>query len=375
MILWWLSAGAALLLLAPSRNLSARQAESDLQVSQQAESDLQVYLRIVDRYRSGSVMTAASELRSLGPIRVDSAVDLLRFRIDRVAPDDELRRQLRAAAVFHTELAVNGSIEMLSERSWHLTTAKRLVDLESRAARSDVATSESRSFARRWALLVAWYRHGTLDLHGLQADIAELTGRFPNDPDVVLLSGSFAETLAWPRLPAAATAVPASLQRAFQDRGARLKDARSACERALQLAPGLDEARLRLAHVYGEMKQSEQAIAAFQIVVRETSSDWVRYLAQLFWGRSCEALDRVEEATEHYRQASAICPECQVPRVALSNAYRKAGDREDAMRAAESVAGIRAATVVDPWFEYYLGQYHRVPAMLLELRSEVGITR
>ena len=317
MILWWLCAGAALLLLAPSRNLSARQAESDLQVSQQAESDLQVYLRIVDRYRSGSLMTAASELRSLGPIRVDRAVDLLRFRIERVAPDDELRNQLRAAALLHTELAVNGSIEMLSDRSWHLTTAKRLVDLQSRAARPDVATSESRSFARRWALVVAWYRHGTLDLHGLQADIADLTGRFPNDPDVVLLSGSFAETLAWPRLPAAATAVPASLQRAFHDRSARLKDARSAYERALQLAPGLDEARLRLAHVYGEMKQSEQAIAALP---GSAAGDAVALRADL--PAFCDAGRRL--ARDHGTAHPPI-RHCESPRRVFRSARRAVG--------------------------------------------------
>jgi replicative DNA helicase len=108
-------------------------------------------------------------------------------------------------------------------------------------------------------------------------------------------------------------------------------------------------------------------------VVSETRSDWIRYLALLFWGRSCEDLNRVEEAIEHYRQAAGICRECQVPRVALSNAHRKAGNREEAMTVAASVADIRTATVVDPWFEYYFGQHHRVREMLLELRREVGI--
>ncbi len=326
------------------------------------------YLRIVDSYRSGAVTNAMRAMLSLDRVQVDGAVHFVGVRLA-AEDDDALRQQARAAALLHTEIVISGAAQLPSQRSWHLSAAKRLVDFQQATGQSAVK-AESISFARRWALLVAWYRHGMLDMEGLGQDVAELGRRFPNDPDVLLLSGSFAETLGWRAL-AATIIVPLSLSHAVRDRARRLDEARSAYERALRLAPALDEARLRLARIYEETHQYELALPALETVVRESTTVWVGYLAQLLSGRALEGVNRPAEAVAHYRQAAELCVECQVPLIALSNALRKTDDREGADRAARAAAA-RPSDGDDPWRQYYCGQSYRMSAALRELRREVA---
>ena len=150
-----------------------------------------------------------------------------------------------------------------------------------------------------------------LDLVAQYVDAAE--HQFPDDADVLLTAGSFAETLAWPRLGAMGN-VPAWLRR----RGTRaqlLETAETKRRHALALVPDLSEARLRLARVLHERQQPAEALQTLAPLFAVQDSR-VLYLARLFAGAAAEALERLADAGAHYRAAVHVRPELATPHVA-----------------------------------------------------------
>lgn len=329
------------------------------------------YLQVVDRYRSGSVDLAARTVVSLDHARIEIAVKWLGKDAPRDAGDPDYVSRIQAAALLHAHVVLAGVVNTPSERTWHLAIAKRLVDLqlmEERELPDDVAL-QHRSFQKQWLLLVARYRHSILDLDALVADVAFLVARFGDDPEVLLLSGSFAETLAWPRL---SSLMITPWWQARKSRNGWLEDARSAYQRAVNADPGLHEARLRLGHVFSDRGRNQEAMAIFESVLRDADSQPLTYLAHLFSGRVCERPGRLSDAVVHYRAAAAICPGCQVPLVAVSNALRMAGDQAAAVAAARAVSTVQPADVIDPFLEYYYGPCRDLLPALERMRREVS---
>lgn len=329
------------------------------------------YFEMADRFASGPVEPVVREMASLDHTLADTTVRWLAGIVARDGVDPRLATRVRAAALLHTHTALAGAPATRFEQEWHLAIARRLVDLQARppAREPADATARRRSFERRWWLAMAWYRHGALDLQALAAAVRTLTEKFRDDPEVLLQSGSFAETLAWSRLSATAI-VPASLK--TKSREAWLADAQSAYERALAADPDLDEARLRLGQVLSERGRHAAALAALSSVLQRATSQRLVYLARLFSGRACEHLGRFADAVAHYRAAAASCPACQAPLVALSHAAMKSGDAVEAGASASAVATMPSSDVIDPLWEYYSGQFRNLPALLERMRREVA---
>jgi len=329
------------------------------------------YFEMADRFASGPVEPVLREMASLDHTRAEAAVTWFDEIAARGPSDPGLVRRVRAAALLHTQAALVGAPATRFEQEWHLAIARRLVELQARPPAQEPAdlAAQRRSFERRWWLAMAWYRHGALDLQALAAAVRTLTRRYGNDPEVLLLSGSYAETLAWPRLSASAI-VPASLT--AKSRAAWLADAQSAYERALASVPDLDEARLRLGQVLTERGRHAEALAALQPILPRVTSPRLAYLARMFSGRACERLGRFTDAGAHYRAASVLCATCQAPLIALSHAAGKAGDAAGAAAAAEAVATMPSSSVIDPLWEYYAGQFRNLPALLERMRREVA---
>jgi hypothetical protein len=79
------------------------------------------------------------------------------------------------------------------------------------------------------------------------------------------------------------------------------------------------------------------------------------YFAQLFFGRSEEARGQHESARTAFERASALYPNAQSPRLALSQISRRTGNRAAAQRELQMIAKLPAdeRKREDPWWDYY----------------------
>jgi tetratricopeptide (TPR) repeat protein len=331
--------------------------------------DLATYTHIVDVYRRGQTYEAMRALSEFPRERAENAL----AELGRRARAEEGNRAalvdlVRAAVVFHTDIALSGFLELPSEQSSNLGMARTLVEIEQSGRRPD-AHLLPEGFRKRWHLWVVWVAHGTLDSEMLARSLEALRDHFPAAPETFLASGSLLETLAWTRL-RSMTIVPAYLVRG-RTRHQLLWDAERDFRRALNASPDLDEARLRLARVLFEQERHDEALATLGPLLNASGDPWVAYLARLFAGAASEALGRVTDAIAHYGAAGGLEPALPTPHVALSHAYRRAGARSAA--AAEAAAAISGDRDVDadPWWDYEFGQAHKVPALASEMRGEV----
>jgi hypothetical protein len=332
-------------------------------------SDLVPYWQIIDVFRAGHAQEAARQISAFGVKRMDRAFNALEAQLRGNEPEGAFwsMTRLKAAVVMHTHIVLSGLIELPTERSAHLVFARRLVDLK-RVERGGRGGQEvlPQSFRKRWYLWIAWSAHQTTDLDLLAEYVDAVEHQFPDDADVLLTAGSFAETLAWPRLGAMGQ-MPAWLKR----RGARaqlLETAETKYRRALALVPDLTEARLRLGRVLYEREKPAEALQTLTPLLAVQDSR-VLYLARLFAGAAAEALERLADAGAHYRAAVHVRPELATPHVALSHVQRRLGDVAGAM--SEAAEALKSGEGVDdPWWAYYFGQGYRAAALGYELIEE-----
>ena len=90
--------------------------------------------------------------------------------------------------------------------------------------------------------------------------------------------------------------------------------------------------------------------------IADGASDHLLYLAQLFLGRAEEARGHDEAARAAFERASALYPNAQSPRLALSQIARRAGNRAAAQRELQRDCGTASMTSgsrEDPWWLYY----------------------
>ena len=92
------------------------------------------------------------------------------------------------------------------------------------------------------------------------------------------------------------------------------------------------EARVRHGRVLDHLGRHEEASANCAGPLPDGASDQLLYLAQLFLGRAEEALEHGEAARAAFERASALYPNAQSPRLALSQIARRAGNRPAAQR-------------------------------------------
>jgi hypothetical protein len=148
-----------------------------------------------------------------------------------------------------------------------------------------------------------------------------------------------------------------------------------AYERALRLAPGLHEARARLARVLVAAGRFDEAARALEPLLRAGADvpGRTRYLALLFHGRAMMGLARADAAAASYRAAGELFPGCPAPQVALSTAVRAAGDQtaaHDLMMGVLTGADRRPCQD-DPWWDYIPGQAWRLESLVASLHEGV----
>jgi tetratricopeptide (TPR) repeat protein len=334
-------------------------------------SALARYYGIVQEYRLGRQEAAVRDLLALEDRSARQVVEQLCHNLetkgDLSAPWTLV--DVEAAAVFHSELAIQGILDSALQPRLQLELARRLAEVTIAGGRQVPALG--RDFRRRWHLLVAWRAHGLLEMDDAAAELEKLRRSFGVDAELLLTAGSLSETLAWPAL---ANSLPAGVVGPRQPLSRRfyLKDAEAKYRRAVALAPELGEARLRLGRVLYDQGRYDDAVSALEPALTSPHDTWIRYLGHLFAGAACERSGRVADATAHYRTSMEIRPEAQTAAVALSFLLRQQGESGTAREALSPLMSAVKEQGQDPWWDYYYGQWRHVPVALLAMRHEVA---
>lgn len=141
--------------------------------------------------------------------------------------------------------------------------------------------------------------------------------------------------------------------------------------RALEIEPGLVEARLRLGRVLALDGKTDEAVRELRAVASGPSPE-ARYLAHLFLGRIEDEGGDTEGATAHARAAVALRPRWQSGRLALAVLLRRAGRAEEASaEAARAVVVPDEPSGEDGWLLYNVAAHDRAAAALEALRGMV----
>ena len=209
----------------------------------------------------------------------------------------------------------------------------------------------------------AWYHELANDLLRMRqfaaaADhFARARQMYPTDPDILFASGVLHERFGSTALQAAAESINESNRTAPSVSSARGELARA--ERffrdSLVYRPDRIEARVRHGRVLDDLDRHEEAAVELRRAIAEGAGGDLLYLAQLFLGRAEEALGNREASRAAFERASALYPNAQSPRLALSQIARRTGDRAAAQRELQFISKLPddERRREDPWWLYY----------------------
>ncbi len=180
---------------------------------------------------------------------------------------------------------------------------------------------------------------------------------FPEDADLLFLSGCIHEAYAAPDLQeAAASAVlPVGQTLALGSARSHLAQAETEFTKALEKNGRLIEARLRLGRVLGLMGRHREAAGHLREVAATVGDSELVYYACMFLGEEERALGNRGAARDAYDRAAALYPRAQSPLFAQSSLAASLGDMTEASRAAEKIRRLPAdeRERFDPWIGYY----------------------
>ena len=289
-----------------------------------------------------------------------------------------LQREKMAALMAHTDRdwAARATVEKDSVR----VTCGPGSDVQ-QAARLAVPLArrpETREFARQWYRATAQRAQSWGCLDEARHWVIEGLRAVPDDPELLLVMGALHElagSLTAGYSPRAALASrPRQRDRMLateRDRHAALTRARTSFESALEGAPALLEARLRLGRVEWRLGRPRPARAALEAVLAAAKDHRLRYLAHLFLGRLEEDEGHAGAAEQAYRAALELRPEAQSAAVALSHLQFAAGDVAGARETMEDAlvhAGQRHRG--DELWVYALGASEDADRLFEALRAE-----
>ena len=333
---------------------------------------VELYHKVVRAYRQGQYDSACRDAAGLDQRLIEQAIGAITRAAEKGRlPDTWSLDDVRGAVVLHSELAVRAAVRSGPERTLHVALARRLAETLTDISPSPARVpATAREFLRQWHLFLARQAQGILALDEAAADLDVLTQRFGADAEVLLTAGTLAETLAWPAL-AESLDRPLATPRQKRSRMLLLADAEQSFRRAAQLDPRADEARLRLGRVLIEQGRYADALASLEATQAHARDVWVQYLGRLFSGAACERLDRWDEAEAHYLAARQLQPGAQSGMIALGFARQRLGRFQGAADALRPLVRQDGRGMEDPWWEYYFGQWRRLPDMLEALRLGV----
>jgi hypothetical protein len=129
--------------------------------------------------------------------------------------------------------------------------------------------------------------------------------------------------------------------------------ARDLLRRSLQLDPSLHEARIRLAHVLGDLGEHAQAVATVRPALAATLVPFFEFYAAVILGRSEEHLGHYAAAGDAYARAAARFPGAESAELGRSRVALAQGRAGDAVAIAVGVVGPESVEHEDPWSSYF----------------------
>jgi tetratricopeptide (TPR) repeat protein len=181
---------------------------------------------------------------------------------------------------------------------------------------------------------------------------------FPDDPDILFLSGCLHEAYAGSRIQSAvqSAVLPTGIFFDLKSDHAELRQAESLLKRTVALKPDFGEARLHLGRVLLLLGKPADAAGELTRALESTSDELLRYYGELFLGAAREALGELDLARAWYSRAAELRPTAQSPHLALSALARRKGDREGALKEIRRVFELSASDDGhdDPWWNYHV---------------------
>jgi tetratricopeptide (TPR) repeat protein len=322
--------------------------------------------------------------------------------VDRAGRDASVG-ELAKGLVLHTDLALheraNGggaavgagpSVWLLDtervatlRRTFHWEAGRRLATaLARRPQGAPIARAWFRAIA---ALLQQWGDFGAVRVHLDQA-----SDLFPDDPVLLLYRGTLHQAYADARVQgylARQRRRDAMMRGTVRDdgdgdpfgqpliavikpAGLELEFAEGALRRAMTLDPTLVEARLRLAHVLGELGKAEESVTLARAALATPLPPFLDYYGAMVLGRNEARLGRAVEARAAFARASGVFPHAQSARVASSANDLAAGRAQDAL--ASMMAGIGPGAPPDrndPWTWCYRVHEPQATELVTDLRA------
>lgn len=231
--------------------------------------------------------------------------------------------------------------------------------------------------ARRVAL--AWFHTvNALFLHWAEGTLRYVdTGlrHFPDDAALHLYRGTVHQMYANGRVQQfiGSSAEGRRAENAPQTASVELARAETDLRRALALDPTLVEARIRLAHVVGDLGRTHEAVALAQESLRATLPPFFQTYATLILGRNLTRTGNLDEARAAFDRAATLAPSAQAPRIGQSQVALAAGQPAEGLRALTEFLGAERAgqTDAEEWAIYFRVHDPLATEQLAALRSEV----
>ena len=248
----------------------------------------------------------------------------------------------------------------------HWEMARQLLDY--------VKPSATDTFVPRWYVATAmWMQYRE------QHDTAHLTharALFPDNADILFLSGCQQETYAGPAIQSVvrSAVLPQGFSLDVASEGVALRDAEEYFRRALAREPARHEARIHLGHVLIARGRAAEAASELAQVDPAGQPALLQYFHAIFLGAAQEALGRFDQARESYSRASMIFPSAQSPYLAMAALATRRGDRATALTETQRVFDLPVVTREpdDPWWMYHVSHTRSVEALFEQLYAPFG---
>ena len=201
---------------------------------------------------------------------------------------------------------------------------------------------------------------------------------FPDDAELLFLSGSLHETYGAPPYQTAARSavLPTGIRIDIGSERSELREAERFFRRCIDVDPGHVEAHLRLGRVMVLTDRFADAADHLRMALSLASStangdSFLEYWGSLFLGEAEQALKHDDAARESFERAAALYPDAQSPRLALSALARRWGRRDAALVAIDRMFGLTKTRGIDsdPWWTYFAAQGRHAASLLDRLRK------
>jgi tetratricopeptide (TPR) repeat protein len=276
----------------------------------------------------------------------------------------------------------------------HLFFARNWIDVNLLRADHQLGWQLQRHFGREWYRAIIWLWIARSYYNMASPLLEDARTKFPDDPELLLTSGTLAEIqLTHRRSPGAPRNAPGDLAHLGThptpvDMMAMATPSAPATAMSidrtvgyfrsvLRLDPDNVEARVRLAHflIATQSPPFEEPLRLLKEARALEPKPPLSYLAALFAGEVEERQQHLDAAATWYRTAIATCPRAQTARLALSHAQldQSVGQTTAQNTLRPLIGGPPAVDHIcepDPWRMYEMGQAWRLDDLLMKMRNE-----